>query len=100
VRPQAEARVHARLLLDAVAGKLEIEVSEEVFEATLAGLARAQGRSAAQLRQKLDHDGRLQELRAQLRREGALKRLLGEEDSLEAADSETAAGDTDAGDEE
>lgn len=99
VRPQAEARVHARLLLDAVAGKLEIEVSEEVFEATLAGLARAQGRSAAQLRQKLDHDGRLQELRAQLRREGALKRLLGEEDSLEAKDSETAA-DTAAGDEE
>ena len=59
VRPQAEARVHARLLLDAVVVKWEIEVPEEVFEATLAGLARQQNASAAQLRRALDRDGRL-----------------------------------------
>jgi trigger factor len=86
VRPQAEARVHARLLLDAVAEKWKIEVSEEVFEATLAGLARAQGASAAQLRRSLDRDGRLAELRAQLRRERALRRLLGDETGDQAAD--------------
>ncbi len=81
VRPQAEARVHSRLLLDGVAGKLEIRIPEDEFEATLAGLARAQGVSAGQLRQALDRDGRLQELRAQLQRERALRRLLGEEET-------------------
>jgi trigger factor len=82
VRPQAEARVHARLLLDAVSEHLEIEVPEEHFAATLAGLARSQGASASQLRRALDRDGRLGELRAQLRRERALRRLLGEEDMV------------------
>ena len=86
IRPQAEERVHARLLLDAVAERLEIEVPEEVFEATLAALARSQGASAAQLRRRLDADGRLGALRAQLRRERALDRLLGEE-STDAKDS-------------
>ncbi|MCZ6726500.1 MAG: trigger factor [Acidobacteria bacterium] len=81
VRPQAEARVHARLLLDAVAELFALEVSEEVFEATLARLARSQGKSAAQLRRAFDSDGRLAELRAQLRREGALKRLLGDDNN-------------------
>lgn len=84
IRPQAQARVHARLLLDAVVGKWQVEVPEEVFEATLAGLARSQGASAAQLRRALDRDGRLAELRAQLRRERALRRLMGEEDNLAA----------------
>ena len=81
IKPQAEARVHARLLLDAVSNHFEVEVSEEDFEATLAALARSQGQSAAQLRRALDGDGRLAELRSQLRRERALKRLLGEEDN-------------------
>jgi trigger factor len=80
VRPQAEARVHARLLLDAVAQRWEIEVPEEIFEATLSALARSQGKTAAQLRRALDADGRLGALRAQLRRERALNRLLGEKD--------------------
>lgn len=84
VRPQAEARVHARLLLDAVVSKWQVEVPEEVFEATLAGLARSQGSSAAQLRRALDRDGRLGELRAQLARERALRRLMGEDDNLTA----------------
>jgi len=83
IRPQAEARVHARLLLDAVVEKWTIEVPEEVFEATLAGLARSQNASAAQLRRALDRDGRLAELRAQLGRERALRRLMGEEDNEE-----------------
>lgn len=91
VRPQAVARVHARLLLDAVSARLEIEVPEDHFEATLAGLARSQGASTAQLRRTLDRDGRLAELRAQLRRERALKRLLGEEDNQPGGASEAAA---------
>lgn len=78
VRPQASKRVHARLLLDAVAARLGIEVPAEEFEATLARLARAQGRTAGALRQELDRAGRLVELRHQLRRERALRSLLGE----------------------
>ena len=84
VRPQAEKRVHARLLLDAIAGHLELEVAEDEFEATLAALASAQKRSAVSVRQELDRSGRLAALREQLAREKALKHLLGEE--LETAE--------------
>ncbi len=86
IRPQAEAQVHARLLLDAVARSFELEVPEDEFEATLARLAKAQGQSTARLRQALDRDGRLQQLRAQLLRERALKRLLGEDPTTGGAD--------------
>lgn len=91
IRPQADARVHARLLLDAVVAKWKVEVPEEVFEATLAGLARSQDSSAAQLRRALDRDGRLGELRAQLSREKALRRLMGEEDNVAEEPADAAA---------
>jgi trigger factor len=77
-RPQAEKRVHARLLLDE---KEEIQVDEDEFEKVLAQLARAEGRSAGAVRQALDRSGRLSELRARLRREKLLRRLLGEDES-------------------
>lgn len=81
--PMAEKRVHARLLLDAVAEEQEIAVTEEEFERTLAMLARAQGVSTPGLRRKLDEDGRLAPLRTQLRREKTIRTLLGEpEESL------------------
>jgi FKBP-type peptidyl-prolyl cis-trans isomerase (trigger factor) len=77
--PMAEKRVHARLLLDAVADHRELAVTEEEFERTLAVLARAQGVSTPVLRRKLDEDGRLTSLRSQLRREKTIRHLLGEE---------------------
>jgi trigger factor len=76
--PTAEKRVHARLLLDAVADERKIAVPEEEFERTLAMLARTQGVSTPVLRRKLDEDGRLTSLRAQLRREKTIRTLLGE----------------------
>src|SRR3954454_4077717 len=76
--PMAEKRVHARLLLDAVAEEQGIAVSEEEFERTLAMLARSQGVSTPGLRRKLDEDGRLAPLRTQLRREETIRTLLGE----------------------
>ena len=79
IRPQAERRVHARLLLDAIASQEEIEVGEEDFEAALAAIGRAQGQSAVNVRQALDRSGNLAGFRAQLGREKAIKRLLGEE---------------------
>ena len=77
-RPNAEKRVHARLLLDAVAGKEGVAVDEQEFEQMLAQLARAEGQSTGAVRQALDRSGRLGELRARMRREKVLGRLLGE----------------------
>jgi len=87
--PLAEKRVHARLLLDAVADERGLDVSEEEFERTLAVLARAQGVSTPVLRRKLDEDGRLATLRSQLRREKTIRTLLGEPEDGAAAAPET-----------
>ena len=77
--PLAERRVHARLLLDAVADAESIQVGEEEFERALAVLARTQNTSTPQLRRALDEDGRLASFRSQLRREKTIRHLLGEE---------------------
>ncbi len=87
VRPQAERRVHMRLLLDAVASELGIEVSEGDFEKSLASLAQAQGKTTMAVRQVLDRAGKLKEFRSQLRREKTLRRLLGEGREEEATGS-------------
>ncbi len=82
--PLAEKRVHARLLLDAIADDKSLTVTEEEFERTLAMLARAQGVSTPVLRRKLDEDGRLATLRSQLRREKTIRTLLGEPEAAAA----------------
>ncbi len=79
VRPQAERRVHARLLLDAVAEEKSVEVDEDEFERTLSAIARAQKTNTTAVRRELDRSGRLTALREQMRREKALKTLMGEE---------------------
>ncbi len=86
-RPSAEKRVHARLLLDAVARKEELTVDEAELERTLSELARAQGTTSTAVRRALDQDGRLGRLRAQLLRSKTLRSLLGE---LPAAPEEAA----------
>jgi len=90
MRPLAEKRVHARLLLDAVSESQGIALSEEEFEAALAALARSQGTSTSALRRTLDEKGRLAGFRAQLRRDKTIRRLLGEEDAAETQPAETA----------
>ncbi|MEO7795873.1 MAG: trigger factor [Thermoanaerobaculia bacterium] len=77
-KPQAERRVKARLLLDAISEQEKIEVGEEEFEQALALMARAQGIPTPALRQRLDEAGQLVGLRAQMRREKTVRRLLGE----------------------
>ncbi len=97
-RPLAEKRVHARLVLDAVSKELGIEVSEEELEATLAQIARGQQASAGAVRRALDQDGRLAELKGQMRRSKTVRRLLGEEPEADEAAPETdAAADTPVG---
>ncbi|TNF77628.1 MAG: trigger factor [Acidobacteria bacterium] len=88
VRPQAENHVHSRLILDAVAKDLELEVTEAEFERTLANLARAEGKTTVAVRQALDRAGRLGPLRAQLRREKTLRHLMGDSPELAMTDSD------------
>jgi len=76
--PLAEKRVHARLLLDAVAQSESIDLTDEEFERALAGIARAQGTSTPALRRSLDENGRLESFRNQLRRDKTIRHLLGE----------------------
>jgi trigger factor len=78
MKPAAERRVHARLLLDAVADRDAVTVDEDEFERTLLAIGRAEGKSAGEVRQTLDENGRLQSLRSQIRREKALSKLAGE----------------------
>lgn len=85
--PLAERRVHARLLLDAIATAESVTVTEEEFERALAGIARAQSSSTPALRKALDEDGRLGALRLQMRRDKTIRRLLGEPDGGVALDS-------------
>lgn len=94
--PQAANRVRTRLVLDAAAEKLEMEVGEEELETALAMLAKGQGRSSGQLRQQLDRAGRLGELREQLRRDKTLRMLLGDEPEGGEAASEPAGEERDA----
>jgi trigger factor len=78
-RPAAEKRVHARLVLDAVARREGIEVTAQELETALARIAAEQDLSTGQVRRALDADGRLARLRGQLLRGKTLRHLLGEE---------------------
>jgi trigger factor len=83
--PLGERRVHARLLLDAIAVAESLTVGEEEFERSLAALARAQNTSTPVLRRSLDENGRLAPFRAQLLRDKTLRRLLGEDETSSAS---------------
>jgi trigger factor len=88
VRPQAERRVHERLLLDAIAEREAIAVGDDELEATVAALARAQGINPGLLRKRFEESGRLEGLRHELRRGRVVRRLL-----ADGPDEETAAED-------
>jgi trigger factor len=94
VRPRAERRVRARLLVDEAGEDLEIQIQEEELESALANMARAQRTSSGALRRDLDRAGRLNELKEQLRREKTVRRLLGEETE---STEESASADSEAG---
>ncbi len=77
-RDPAEKRVHARLLLDAIARKDGIRLDESIFESFLAAAASQQKTSSLALRQRLAEEGRLEGIRAQMLRDQTLSHLLGE----------------------
>jgi FKBP-type peptidyl-prolyl cis-trans isomerase (trigger factor) len=96
MRPLAERRVHARLLLDAVAEAEPVVVTDEEFERALAILARAQKTTTPALRKALDENGRLAPLREQMRRDKTMRHLLGESPAADTADAADAGGTGDA----
>ena len=79
LRPQAQRRVHERLLLDAVAKERDLKVDEKEFERILANIAAQQKKNSLAVRQELAAAGRLQPLRAELLRDQAIRHLLGDD---------------------
>jgi len=88
LRPQAQRRVHERLLLDAVAAARELKVDEKEFERILTNIAFQQKKSSLAVRQELAAAGRLQPLRAELLRDQAIRHLLGDDAAETASEQE------------
>ncbi len=77
LRPRAADDVRGQLLLEAIADKETLTVSEEELAAHIEELAAEGGKQAARLRAELDRDGRLDNIRFQLRQERTLDHIIG-----------------------
>jgi len=75
-REAASRAVKATIVLDEVARREGIEVSDEDVERQVASLAERSGRTPAAMRAELDKDGDLERLRAGLRRERTVDFLM------------------------
>lgn len=93
VKPEAERRVHDRLLLDAISAAESLRLDESDFERLLSSIAAQQNQSSLALRQQLAENGRLEPLRAQMLRQQTVRFLLGEE-STDADSAEDSAADS------
>lgn len=80
LRPRAEHRVHARLILDAIVAERDVRVDERELERILGRMAAREQVSSQSLRQQFSRTGQLDDLRQELRREQVIRELLGEED--------------------
>ncbi|MCP3958154.1 MAG: trigger factor [bacterium] len=79
LKPEAERRVHERLVLDAVSAGENLRLDESEFERFLSVIAAQQKMTSLALRQQLSESGRLEPLRAQMLRERTVQFLLGED---------------------
>jgi trigger factor len=75
-RGPAEEAVKAMIVLDEVARREHLAVSDEELDREVAGYADRSGRSAPAVRAELEKDGELDRLRTGLRRERAVEYLL------------------------
>jgi FKBP-type peptidyl-prolyl cis-trans isomerase (trigger factor) len=80
IRPVAERRVHAELLLDQIADAEPVELTDEEFERALSVLARSQKTTTPAVRRAFEENGKLDDLRQQVRREKTVRHLLGEQE--------------------
>ncbi len=76
LRPQAEARVRTRLVLDAVADAEGLQPTEEEVGQAVQNLAEETGRTPEEVRELLERSGGMERLRASLRRRRAVAYLL------------------------
>lgn len=76
MRPAAEEEVRAQFLLEAIADKEKVELSDADLEKRLAEMARARQTSVARLKAELQKEERIEFLRRQLREEKTLDLLL------------------------
>lgn len=77
-RPEAVNRVKRGLILDTIAKKEEIKVSDVEVDAEIRRAARAQEREFADVKHHLKHDGGYEALRASLAQDRALELVLRE----------------------
>ena len=75
-RPFAMDAVKATLMLDEVAKREDIQVSDEELERDVEAFARRSGRPVAEVRNQLEKDGDLERVRMGLRRERAVDFLM------------------------
>ena len=77
-RPEAVKRVKRALILEAIAKKENVEVSDVEVDAEIRRAAREQGREFADVKHHLKHDGGYEALRTSMAQEKALELVLSE----------------------
>jgi trigger factor len=77
-RPEAVKRVKRSLILEAIARKENLEVSDVEVDAEIRGAAREQNREFADVKHHLKHDGGYEALRASMAQDRALELVLRE----------------------
>ncbi len=107
MRPAAIEEVRGELLLEAIAQKENIEVTEEEVDERVAEIAKSRKTPMARLRAEFDRDGQLENIRFQIRRDKTLDLLVDRatlteydpaEEAEAAADADAAAAGADAAD--
>ncbi len=88
LRDSAADDVRGQLLLEALADKEEIEVTEEDLSARVAEMAAEQNTQPARFRAELERDGRLDGLRFQLRQEKAVDLIVSRAQVIEVEPGE------------
>lgn len=78
MKPQATSRVHAQIVLDAIAEADSIEVPDELLGNMVTQIARSQGKSLGEMQDELVRNGGLDMIKADLRRQRTVRHLLGE----------------------
>jgi len=94
MRESANDEVRAAFLVDAIATKEKVEVSEAEMEKRLAEMAQSRDKSVPRLKAELQKEGRLDSLKHQLREEKTLDLLLSRANITEKAQQDASPSET------
>ena len=78
MKPQATNRVHAQIVLDAIAEADSIEVPDALLGNMITQIALSQGKSLGEMQDELVRNGGMEMVTADLRRQRTVRHLLGE----------------------